>query len=1249
VKNIPHTKTAVPVLCALSIAVYFFWLSGGGILTRFSHDDLMNIYRGWLDPLPRILKENACFFLHPVAYRPFGNLFYHVFFQAFGLHPVPYRLCILLFLLANIWLVYAVTRRLSGSREIAVITALLHCYHIGFVPLYRNTGTCFDIFSFFFYFCALLYYIRVRQQGRLLRPREQAWFLVLFVFALNAKEMAVTLPVMIFLYEVLYHPPRTYTLRTMVSWAAREGLVTCQAVLFNVAFLAIKIYGPGGVTTVGGYKTTISLSKFLINLRHDLDEVFVTWNTNLLREPNLAILLLLLFLIAWRLRKPHFRYALLFWLIGVLPVAFLPVRSIYAIYIPLAGFDICAATLIVEARDRIMRLLRRGPPAPSELPRLRQILTFALLMIILGRMYKVTGAYFYSWLDEQNDQIAAVMRQLRAEVPKPKRGAQFLFLKNPFTGDGTEWATVFITRLLYRDNSINADRLWLMPLKPDAARMQQYDYIFTAEPGKVILVAPADMVQPAADALKNLPPKRPPWSPLPLLKIIFGAGLAVGTSLALGLLLIHALRLKFYSGEQAVMAFAFGSALLSNIVFLLAAAGCARKGIFYAVSALVFIGFARVGPCAAPSTKLAPLPLGWKFFALAIAAAFSWYYLANALAPEVSPDGVTYHLGLVYRYARAHGFERITTNFYASLSEGMEMLFLFAFSIGKHPAAAMVHCAFLYMLPFAMLRYGQRYGMPVAALCGALLTFATPVVGFDGVIAYNDVAAAAVVFVTYYLLRIWTDEHDVRILALAGLCAGFAYAIKYPAGLAVLYGLSVIAWRTGWQARRKALAYCGIFAAFAAISILPWMIKDWVYVANPVAPFFNRIFPNPYVTVDFEDLYRRGVAHPNGLTLPEFPRDVTLRGYRSGGLLGCMFLLAPIALLALRKKEGRRLLAAALVFTLPLLGNANARFMIQAVPFLSIAMGMALARVPLLAGALVLAHAITSWPTILPRYTHEWAWHLRAGAPWKAALRMTPEENFIATYVPEYPVSTMLDRDVPPHARVFSFSPIASAYCARDVIVDWWGAENIRLRDTMYIPRGADYQPLWRFTFRFPSQPVYGIRVVQTAAGTDFWRIAELSVSHAGAELQPASNWKVTAKPFPWTANLALDRRPITYWRADRPMYPGMFYQVRFGIPQTADTVLLDCPNNQFHVRMVLEGEIEPDRWQRLASAVPGLSPIPAFDLRQAATAELRRSGIQYVLMPPNGYIKDDVEKDPGAWNLIPVESAVGWTLYAIR
>ncbi|MFN7994907.1 MAG: glycosyltransferase family 39 protein [Bryobacteraceae bacterium] len=497
----PPPRRVFAFVTAAAIAVYFYWLSRGGLRAKFSHDDLMNMYRAWLEPLSQLLKENVFFFLYPLSYRPFGGLFYHVFFELFGLHPLPYRIFLLLFLLANMYLAYAVLRRLSGSREVAVLAVLLHCYHVNFAQLYKNTGTCYDIFCFSFYFAGLLYYLRIRQAGRFLRPIEHVGFLGLLILALNSKEMAVTLPVLIGAYELFYHPPVSFHPRRLISWLIHEGQAMCWGALANIAFIAGKLYPHDGVARNSGqYFVTISLASYFRSLQHDLNEVFITWSTGVFSVRNLAIILAILMLIAWRLRLASFKFGLAFWLVGIAPVAFIPPRNIYDIYIPLVGFSFCAAILLVAAREaiwrgaRVLTKTRTTRNTRPGFPEIRETLTFVLLLVLMGRFQLRNGAHLTNWMDDQGKQIMAVAKDLKAQLPDPKKGAHLLFLKNPFEkAAGTEWATIFLSRLLYRDQTIDSDRLWKLDQKPNGDSLRRYDAIFTVVDDRVIRVAPSSV------------------------------------------------------------------------------------------------------------------------------------------------------------------------------------------------------------------------------------------------------------------------------------------------------------------------------------------------------------------------------------------------------------------------------------------------------------------------------------------------------------------------------------------------------------------------------------------------------------------------------------------------------------------------------------------------------------------------------------------------------------------------------------
>src|SRR5256886_5879542 len=80
------------------------------------------------------------------------------------------------------------------------------CYHQELANLVFSGSFIYDVLCGFFYFAALTYYVRIREQGVALRAGQLAIFLALYLCALNSKEMAVSLPVIVFIYEVLKYP-----------------------------------------------------------------------------------------------------------------------------------------------------------------------------------------------------------------------------------------------------------------------------------------------------------------------------------------------------------------------------------------------------------------------------------------------------------------------------------------------------------------------------------------------------------------------------------------------------------------------------------------------------------------------------------------------------------------------------------------------------------------------------------------------------------------------------------------------------------------------------------------------------------------------------------------------------------------------------------------------------------------------------------------------------------------------------------
>jgi hypothetical protein len=737
---------------------------------------------------------------------------------------------------------------------------------------------------------------------------------------------------------------------------------------------------------------------------------------------------------------------------------------------------------------------------------------------------------------------------------------------------------------------------------------------------------------------------------LEAISVLFGAVFTVAVCTGLGRLLLGALRLRFRRVEEYLFSFVAGSACLSLIVFGLASIHLARRGVFLLFGAAVLATAILRGAHRPTGEPLPPLPRYWKPLFGALFGLFAYLYFFTAMAPEISPDGSSYHLGLVSRYLHARGFYHITTNMYAYLSQGTEMLFLYAFAFGRHSAAALVHFAFLVTLPFAMLTYARRFGFPVAGALAALLVFLSPVVGYDGSAAYLDVAVACVLFVFFYLLRIWDEERTPALLIPIGLLAGFAYAMKYTAVLALPYALGFIGWKL-FRKRQKLVRPLASVAACALLMIVPWAAKNWITLRNPVSPFFNKYFPNPYVHITFEQEYRASLAHWNGVTdYRDIPLGATVRGGQLQGVLGPVFLLVPLALLALRRREGRHLLLAACIFGLTYPANIGTRFLIPCLPFLALAMGLAVENWRAVAPTLVLFHALTSWPSFLKLYCDPYNMRLDK-IPVRAALRLVSEKDFLNARLWGYPAARMVEETVPPESRVLCNSAPPEAYTSRDILVGYEGAFNQNLSDLLSAPLIHEWQPTRQLTFRFVPRSIRRLRVLQTASGSpESWSVNELRVFHGDAELPREPQWRLTARPNPWEVQMAFDGNPLTRWRSWQPLFSGMYLEVDLGRLENVDRVVIDATPDQPNVRLSLDGQSRSDLpWERLAGEPQEAQAPLLANARRLATSEIKWQGIEYVLINKSDFMAEDIRKDPKDWGLTLVGEKNDSWLYRIE
>jgi hypothetical protein len=382
----------------------------------------------------------------------------------------------------------------------------------------------------------------------------------------------------------------------------------------------------------------------------------------------------------------------------------------------------------------------------------------------------------------------------------------------------------------------------------------------------------------------------------------------------------------------------------------------------------------------------------------------------------------------------------------------------------------------------------------------------------------------------------------------------------------------------------------------------------------------------------------------------EIPMQVTTYGSLSG-LLGPVFLLAPLGLVALRRKEGRQLWLAALVFSLNYFSNIAARFLIPSMPFVALSIALALSAVPRLAIGVAMLSAVLSWPAIVARYAHPDAWRLLR-IPWKEALRLRPEESYLERRLEHYGIDRLIERKTAPGSTVFTFVPVPEAYTSRHIRVEYQSASNQIAGKILSTAAAPEYAPTWRLRFLFPRQTLRGLRVVQTNRGNrgseDTWSIHEFRIYDGERELPRAARWRLTAQPYPWGIQDAFDNSLVTFWLCGETLQPGQFVAVDFHGEQTADSVVLEAAPNQWAVRLKLEGQDAAGRWQLLAAAAtPGDAPRP-LGLRRAVADELKRRGIDYLLVFDTDNGADDLRLNADLWGMRAVGDYKGARLYQL-
>ncbi len=486
-------RSILGAICVVILIAYFLHFALGSLRGGFREDEMMNMGIYWRAGALKSLLANAVFwkpfycsgdalyYLPLYLHRPGGALYYLPLYHFFALNPLPYRVVQISILAASIPIVYYLSDRLAGSRSVAFLAVLAFSYRPRLANLAFVGSFIYDVLCGFFYFAALAYYVHIRERNMSLRPRQLLAFLALYVCALNCKEMAVTLPVIILIYEVLKaHCPANW--KEVFRWFSSFAKPSLIAGLLTLLYIYGKTHGRGSLAILDPYRPRYSWHNFVTSNAKFVAELLFAGHE--IKPVTLLLLWTGVFTYAF-LRRDRMLKLMAFWVVIVpLPIAFiLPFRGDAPLYLVLFGWAMIFAkavsdliTLISKPVKFIGKALGAGTRQRQMLARVFPVITSVLVAaafaIFTQREHTRLGVPKLN-VGANTSNLIQVFRSLNI---RPTPGSSVLLLPTDSFFQN-KWNVLFLASLVWNDHSL---RLWVEDA-PHLTRQQleNVDYVIS--------------------------------------------------------------------------------------------------------------------------------------------------------------------------------------------------------------------------------------------------------------------------------------------------------------------------------------------------------------------------------------------------------------------------------------------------------------------------------------------------------------------------------------------------------------------------------------------------------------------------------------------------------------------------------------------------------------------------------------------------------------------------------------------------
>lgn len=370
--------------------------------------------------------------------------------------------------------------------------------------------------------------------------------------------------------------------------------------------------------------------------------------------------------------------------------------------------------------------------------------------------------------------------------------------------------------------------------------------------------------------------------------------------------------------------------------------------------------------------------------------------LLATLTLPTDNDALAYHLAAPQLFLREHAIVPSFDNVGVNYPIALDLMYLFGLAASSVIAAQLMHWFCALAITFGIYALLAARVSRRAGLFGCVIYWCSSVVGMEASTPIIDLAWGMYEFLAVYLLVQWWETRARTDLILLGLMLGFAVSNKYLAlaGWGLMGALVFV--KIFWDDRQRTGFFSSVRAGMLSVTLMlgiallvfaPWLLKNFIWLGNPVYPFLGGAF-------GLMGVLHRSAGNPGDwvgmglgndlVALLKFPFNVYVNwqyfnyGFNRGGPT-LFFLLLPLYLFVPKRAFVNLLLAlAGARFLIWFAYAQNMRYLVFIFPLLAIVCAYALdgvltrARRPslkfgmaLLVGAFLVWGLVTQWGLLL--------------------------------------------------------------------------------------------------------------------------------------------------------------------------------------------------------------------------------------------------------------------------------------------